>query len=332
MAPPTPQPAQAVPQIPLHTQIPSRPDANPPTTGRAPPPDAPDTPNSISSGHPVPAQEDLGSGPTPISTAAEQPASSSAAPIELTQAQTRAVLKKGRSEIIRIMITTTAVPHHLKWQDMYLDAISASIQAVVGGAVVNKPEGYVRVLSLAMRDVRHHVKAHCVHNVQHVYGLCLEDGGDGYVDMDLEFEHCARRARELSNGDFSFLRDNPSHLYFTSTYFKHLVLDMLTNPPYSLAGFVTEVHMDNVFALCGTAILAALDDYVEGYVVNQHLNADVWRRYYIPIIGLIGKMRESEVEVNWLEKYQRNLLNRARARLHRRTLPTRSSTRTRMDN
>jgi len=38
----------------------------------------------------------------------------------------------------------------------------------------------------------------------------------------------------------------------------------------------------------------------EGYVVNQDMNTNVWQRYYIPIIGLIGKMWESKVDVNWL--------------------------------
>ena len=120
------------------------------------------------------------------------------APIDLTQDQTKAVLKKGRSEIVWIMITTVAVPHHLERQDMYLNAISASIRAVVSGATANPPANYERTLSLAMRDVRHHFKTHCAHNVQHVYGLCLEDSGDdGYVDPELEFERLRALERRL---------------------------------------------------------------------------------------------------------------------------------------
>ena len=271
--------------------------------------------------HAPPAQEQ----PRTRVTATEQltPPIAVPAPIDLTQDQTKAVLKKGRSEIVRIMITTVAVPHHLERQDMYLNAISASIRAVVSGATANPPANYERTLSLAMRDVRHHFKTHCAHNVQYVYGLCLEDSGDdGYVDPELEFEHCARRVSELSNGGFNFLRDDPSRPYFTSSYFKHLILDMLTLPPYSFATFVDETHMDNFFALGGAAVSAALDDYVEGYLAAQDLHADVWRRYYIPIIGLIGSMREDEVVSGWLRRYQHNLLDRARARIRRRARPT----------
>ena len=41
--------------------------------------------------------------------------------------------------------------------------------------------------------------------MQYIYSLCLEDSGDdGYVDQELEFEHCAHRVSELSNGGFNF--------------------------------------------------------------------------------------------------------------------------------
>ena len=58
--------------------------------------------------------------------------------------------------------------------------------------------------------------------------------------------------------------------------------------------------MDNFFVLGSMAVSAALDDYVKGYLAAQDLHADVWQRYYIPIIGLIGSMREDEVVSGWL--------------------------------
>ena len=75
---------------------------------------------------------------------------------------------------------------------------------------------------------------------------------------------------------------------------------MLSLPLYSFATFMDETHMDNFFALGGTAVSATLDDYVEGYLVVQDLHADMWWRYYILIIGLIGSMQEDEVVSGWL--------------------------------
>ena len=111
-----------------------------------------------------------------------------------------------------------------------------------------------------------------------------------YVDPELEFQHCTCRVSELSSSDFSFLRNDPLHLYFSTSYFKHFMLDMLTFPPYSFASFLDDNHMNNLFTLGGVAISAALDDYVEGYLAAQDLHADVWRRYYFPIVELIERM------------------------------------------
>ena len=88
-------------------------------------------------------------------TATEQltPPIAEPTPINLTQDQTKVVLKKGRSEIVWIMIMTVTVPHHLEQQDMYLNVISASIRAIVSRATANPPANYEQTLSLAMRDI-----------------------------------------------------------------------------------------------------------------------------------------------------------------------------------
>ena len=79
------------------------------------------------------------------------------------------------------MMTSIAVPHRAEQKEIYLDTILASIQAVVGGVAAGPLAHYKRTLSMAMRDVRHHFKAHCAHNVQSIYGLYLEDDGNGYI-------------------------------------------------------------------------------------------------------------------------------------------------------
>lgn len=80
-------------------------------------------------------------------------ASSTAAPIKLIQDQAKTVLKKSQVEIVQIMMTSITVPHCAKQKEMYLDAILASIWAVVEGAAAGPPAHYEQMLSLAMRDV-----------------------------------------------------------------------------------------------------------------------------------------------------------------------------------
>ena len=241
--------------------------------------------------------------------------------IELTHEQANVVMKSAQLEIIWLMFSCCPIPHHCDCDDMFSHAISTFIQAVLNGAMAKPPDGHQQKLTLAMRDIQHHFKAHCMHSVQFVYGLRLEDTGDGQVDPEQEDKHCAHKVKELFFG-FEFLQDNSSCLFFSSSYFKHFILDTLAQPPYKFASYLEAREMDNFFALGGMAILAALDDYTEGYFVTHDLQNDLWQRHFVSIFGLIKEMQEDEPLRDWLHMYQCNLLDRGRASLHHHTHPT----------
>ena len=92
--------------------------------------------------------------------------------------------------------------------------------------------------------------------------------------------------------------------------------------PYKFASYLEAREMDNFFTLGGMAILAALDDYTEGYFVTHDLQNDLWQRHFVSIFGLIKEMQEDESLRDWLHMYQCNLLDRGRASLHHHTHPT----------
>ena len=189
------------------------------------------------------------------------------------------------------------------------NALSSAMQSVVGAAIAKPPKNAEREVNLMMANVRSYFKRFCLYHLHNEFGLWL-----GRDQPGSPIEHCAGRVTHLLAG-FEFLRDNPSQPFFSSRFFEHFMLNILTLSPFNLCSFIGVDHLDNLFTLGGAAIIAALHDFEEGFCVPRDVKCDVWRMYYLEVEKVIRGMRQEDYLRQWLDDFQKNLLDRGRASL-----------------
>ncbi|KAG6371063.1 hypothetical protein JVT61DRAFT_10600 [Boletus reticuloceps] len=251
------------------------------------------TASATSSGDvPVPFNNDTSAGPLPI-------------PVKLDREEKKKAIAEARVEAVRQMFLGTAVPNRTECKDLVRLAAAHGVESVVGGVFANPPTNAEREVRLAMTDARRRFKA---------YGLCHASRDLGlrvaHTVTDTQIPYCAGRVRQLLSG-CEFLRDNHTDAYFSSPFFEHFVIDMLTYTPYELCSFIRVEHMDNFFGFVGAAIIATLHDFVEGHYLPRDLDGGCWRVYYLEIMHLIEGIRSSADDSQWLQNWQQQLLQRS---------------------
>ena len=68
-------------------------------------------------------------------------------------------------------------------------------------------------------------------------------------------------------------------------------------------------HLDNIFALAGAALNAALHEFYEGVYKPREVNEGNWREYYLESKQLLVGMWQQEGLHQWLQALQTDLMH-----------------------
>ncbi|KAH0834937.1 hypothetical protein J3R83DRAFT_10627, partial [Lanmaoa asiatica] len=209
------------------------------------------------------------------------------------------VVAEARREIVRLMMVECAVPNKQDRKSMIACTVSLAIQSA---AASEPPKGIEHEMREMMCEVQRVFKTYALYHLHKEFSLRLAQGQPQTLSA-----YRATRARELLRS-YEFLRKQSSHPFFSSAFFEHFILDVLTLFPFQLGVLVTSTYLDNVFCLAGAAIIAALHDFDEGSYKPRSLDGETWQGYYKEIMLKVKEMQADLTTGLWLHDFQSRLL------------------------
>lgn len=188
-------------------------------------------------------------------------------------------------ELLIVEHTVPASNHKvLEW------VLAHAVEMVSGSSSAKVPKKWKlnQLLKNMISSIHHELKRYCSYHLHHHFGLHLPSSGQGSAK-----DHCTRRVQDLLLG-YKFLRDSPNQPHFSSTFFEHFILDLITILPIGFSEFVLTEHLNNVFALTGAALNTVLHEFYKGVYKPYEVNEGNWGEYYLKSKQLLVGMQQQE--------------------------------------